>query len=156
MLLFTVPSSVAEIVSGVRTSQYTLEVQFVPISKEDNTRNEISTYIVTYSPSINSSCFNTSANNELNVSVPVDSTTAMIDSLEASQEYCVAVAASSEAGTGNFSQTLLVTSMCTVSTVGLHECCNVFFHGYCPTGYYSTLVQMELIGEITCNVYFVS
>ena len=108
-----VPSGVAEIVSGVRTSPHALEVQFIPISQEDS-NGEINSYIVTYSPSINSSCFETYANNDLNVSVPVDSSTAMIDNLEASQEYCVAVAAKSEAGTGNYSRTLLITRMCTV------------------------------------------
>ena len=129
MLFFAiVPSGVVEIVSGVRTGPYALEVQFAPLSQEDN-NGEINSYTVTYSPSINSSCYNTSANNHLNVSVPVDSTIAMIDSLEASQEYCVAVAASSEAGTGNFSQTLLVASMCTVSIQS--ACINAvtFFHG---------------------------
>jgi len=53
-----VPTTVAEIVSGVRTSPHTLEVQFVPISQEDN-NGEINSYIVTYSPSINNSCFET-------------------------------------------------------------------------------------------------
>jgi len=63
---------------------------------------------------LSNSCYETYANNDLNVSIPVDSSTAMIDDLEASQEYCVAVAAKSEAGTGNYSRTLLITSMCTV------------------------------------------
>ena len=114
-----VPSTVAEIVSGVRTSPYALEIQFGPIPQDDNKGENISSYIVTYSPSINSSCYNTSASNNWNVSVPVDSTTAIVGNLEASEEYCVVVAARSEAGTGNFSRALLITSMCTASTLNL-------------------------------------
>ena len=72
IILVIVPSTLAEIVSGVRISPYALEIQFVPISQDDNTRGDISSYTVTYSPSINNSCYSTSANNDLNVSVPVD------------------------------------------------------------------------------------
>ena len=94
----------------MRIDPHTIEIEFVPITKEENNGEEINYYVVTYSPFKNNNCYSTPDDYNLTVSIPAGSTTALIGDLEASQEYCVAVAAKSEAGTGNYSQTLLINS----------------------------------------------
>jgi len=93
----------------LRIDLNTIEIEFVPITKEENNGEEINFYVVTYSPFKNN-CYSTPYDYNLTVSTPGGSTTALIGDLEASEEYCVAVATKSEAGTGNYSQTLLINS----------------------------------------------
>ena len=94
----------------MRIDLRTIEIEFVPSTKEENNGEEINQYVITYSPFKNNNCYSTSTDYNLTVSTPAGSTTALIGDLEASQEYCVTVAAKSEAGTGNYSETLLITS----------------------------------------------
>ena len=92
-----------EIISAVRTSADTLEVEFTPLL---NIENDITSYTVIYTPTVNASCSKVFAGHTFIVST--DMTTVEIDKLEPNRDYCVAVAAQSESGLGNYSQVLLV------------------------------------------------
>ena len=83
----------------------TLEVNFTPVPNSGN----ITSYVILYTPSVNTGCSEIHTGGTSSVSVSGDTTTTVeIDGLEASKEYCVAVAARSAAGTGNYSYVLLV------------------------------------------------
>ena len=113
LILFLVPSGVPEIVSAVRTSPDTLEVEYTPLAKDNNIGHDITSYTIVYAPNVNNAdCFEVFAGRTSTVSVSADVTTVEIDKLDANREYCVAVAARSEGGTGNFSQVLLVNGKC--------------------------------------------
>ena len=100
------PSGAPEIVSAVRTSPDTLEVEFTPLPKDSNIGRDVTSYAIAYTPTMNANCSEVFGGRTSTVSTDV--TTIEIDKLESNKEYCVAIAAQSQGGLGNYSQVLLV------------------------------------------------
>ena len=148
----TVPDA-PEIVSADRISATDIQVIWTQLTFEES-RGFLTSYLVAYSPSETTTCPEVNPETNIILTTSSEYSQLVISDLDPRLEYCVGIAASTVAGTGNYSATLKVQCKCIIDGIKLLAflfICFAFFLVYT-----NSLFQLRFSGVDNCIDWVVS
>ena len=148
----TVPDA-PEIVSADRISATDIQVIWTQLTFEES-RGFLTSYSVAYSPSETTTCPEVDLETNTILTTSSEYSQLVISDLDPRLEYCVGIAASTVAGTGNYSATLKVQCKCTTDGIKLLAFLFICFAFFLV--YNTNLFQLRFSGVDNCVDWVVS
>ena len=148
----TVPD-VPEIVSADRISATDIRVTWTQLTLEES-RGFLTSYSVAYSPSETTTCPEVDLETNTILTTSSEYSQLVISDLDPRLEYCVGIAASTVAGTGNYSATVKVQCKCTTDGIKLLAFLFICFAFFLV--YINSLFQLRFSGIDNCIDWVVS